>query len=192
MNNLACVLADDFSCCVGNFQIPCRLHFPFLKSCYLVPMVEFLSLRDSLNQYFWEVCASSFPQLWCHIARLEEQYSFKATCVFLSCCLGTPSTVLRMGFGNWAALKTKMGEKLYSFIVPSLLWSLMLHTSKQGRSKVSWSSKATNCPKAMIAMGLTSSSKLFNVYRMLLSSVLLEVLVRGAGICAGKEIYKCI
>lgn len=147
VNNLACVLADDFfTCYAGHLQIPCCrcLHFPFLKSCCLVPMVEFLGLRDSLKQYFWEVCASSFPQLQCHIARLEEQYSFKATCVFFSCSLGTPSTVLTMGFENWAALKTKIGEKLYSSIVPSLLWSLMLHTSKHGRSKMSWTSIATN------------------------------------------------
>lgn len=121
MNNLACVLMDDFFLLCRCFQIPYCLCFPFLKSCFLIPVAEFLSLRGSLNQYFWEVCGSSFPQLWFRIARLEEQYSFKATCVFFSHCLGTPSTVLRMGFGNWAALKTKMGEKLYSFIVPSLL-----------------------------------------------------------------------
>lgn len=125
VNSLACDWQVTFSCSTGKFQIPCCLHFTFLKSCCVVPVVEFLSLRDSLNQYFWEVCASSFPQLWFHIARLEEQYSFKATCVF-SHSLATLSTVLRIGFGNWAALETKTGE-IYSFII-YYIWVKYTHS----------------------------------------------------------------
>lgn len=123
LNNLACVLVDDFFLLCRAFSDSMLSSFSFFKELLSCPC-GWVSWSESLNQNFWEICASSSA------ARLEEQYSFKATWVFFSCSLGTPSTVLRMGFENWAALKTKMGETLYSFIGPSLLWSLILHTSK--------------------------------------------------------------
>lgn len=112
-----------FSCSAGHFQTLSCLHFPFFKkvlSCYygLFPWS-----RDSPKKYFWEVRAASFCWLWFHVARLQWQYSFKAAYLLSNHSLGTPSTVLKMGSGNWAGLKAKMGEKLHSFIVPSLLWS---------------------------------------------------------------------
>lgn len=188
-----------FSCYVGHFWIPCCLHSPFSKSCCLDPLVEFLGLRDSLNQYFWELCASSFPQLWFHVARLEEQYSFKATCVFFSHSLSTPSTVLRMGFGNWAALKIKMGEKLT--LIYNTITSLILHlyctpANKEDQEYNKIVEQQTGVPKLWLLWAWLPSSKLFNPCRMLLWNVLVEVLVRDAGTCVlfapGKKIYKCI
>lgn len=77
----------------GKHTVMKSLLFPFLKNCCLVLMVEFLSLRDSLNQYFWV-----YPLLFLSCGFILQDLTTLATCVFFSHSLGTTSTVLRMGF----------------------------------------------------------------------------------------------
>lgn len=165
VKNQAYILGDDFFLVCRAFSDSMLSSFSSFKKLITCPYGWFPLSRDTYQRHCFRLCASSFPQLWFRVARLQQQYCFKALIIPLA------HHPLWWGWElSW--IKNQTGGKftcVYSAIISLILqtvvltWLKGLHMSKQGRAR--WHKllqRTLSLTKPCLCWALLPSSKLFN------------------------------